>query len=372
MAEQHKARRDLYADVTNQIIAALEAGTPPWRRPWDPSKAGSFGGPINGTTNRPYRGINTLLLGMSPLSFGSGDPRWLTFKQAQEKGWMVRKGSKASTVVFFKKLELGDRADGNADERERRRIVPVLRSYPVFHASQVEGISDYVPPTPGEVSWRTPEAAATILAASGVPVRTGGDRAFYSPSTDHIQLPTTSAFHGPDEWAATALHELGHASGHPSRLNRDLRGRFGSNAYAMEELRAEIASAMMAAELGIPSDIPQHASYVASWLEVLRHDRRAIFGAASDAQKIADWCLERHPDYALAMEYESLADEVAEPPVAEPSPPPRPAIPAAVAALGPMPRHIARKLNPELPVTDLPMTPTPALEEAPSWGYRPR
>jgi len=369
MAETVKPRRDLYAEVTNQIIAALEAGTPPWKKPFDPEKAGSSSGPINGATGRRYRGINTLLLGMSPLSFASGDPRWLTYKQAQERGWQVKGGSKANTVVFFKRLELDGDGGAPADGGNVKRIVPVLRSYPVFHASQIEGIPVYVPPTLDEVPWRTPEAVAVILAASGVAVREGGDRAFYSPSTDHIQLPIAASFAGPSEWAATALHELGHASGHPDRLNRDLRGRYGSNSYALEELRAEIASAMLAAELGIPSDIPNHASYVESWLAAMRQSSRSIFSAAADAQRIADWCLQRHPAYAAAIEAEAAVEDIAEATVEPPAPAPRPAI-TAVAALGPMPAHIARRLKPESAIADASMPPPSAPEEAASAGYR--
>ena len=369
MAETEKPSRDLYAEVTGQIISALEAGTPPWKRPWDPDKATPTG-PIN-IGGRRYRGVNTLLLSMNPLSFESDDPRWMTFKQAQERKWQIKNGSRAATVLFFKRVELDDVSSGSG-ENGGRRVIPVLRSYPVFHASQIEGIPAYVPPTAGEVPWRIPGAAEMILAASGVPVREGGDQAFYSPSTDHIQLPPKVSFHGPQEWAATALHELGHATGHPSRLNRDLR-RYSDAARAMEELRAEIASAMLAAELGIPADIPQHASYVDSWLAVLNRDPRAIFSAASDAQRITDWCLERHPSFRAAKESSDALDDIATATVAPPPPPPlpRPPIPAAVAAMGPMPSHIHRRLN-KAAVDKIVDMPTQVIEETPSWSPSPR
>jgi len=172
-----------------------------------------------------------------------------------------------------------------------------MKHYAVFHASQIEAIPAYVAPGFEEAPWTRPEAADIILQNSGVRLRIGGDRAFYSPSTDHIQLPPERAFRGPTEYFTTALHELAHSTGHKSRLNRDLTARFGSAAYAMEELRAEIASAYIASELGLPPDIPQHASYIASWIKPLKDDKREIFRAAADAQRIADMVLGFHPDY---------------------------------------------------------------------------
>ena len=174
MSDKPLPRRDIYQEVTDKIITALESGTPPWRRPWDANMARPSG-PFNGATGHQYRGINTLMLGMNPLSYETGDPRWMTFKQAQEKGWHVIKGSKASTVVFFKKLEIDD-PDGDSDDD--KKTVPVIRSYPVFHASQLDGIPSYVAPAIGDVPWRKPESAQVILSASGVPIKEGGERAF--------------------------------------------------------------------------------------------------------------------------------------------------------------------------------------------------
>lgn len=363
MAEQFRPRRDLYQETTDKIVAALESGTVPWRRPWNPDQAAPTG-PVNATTGKAYRGINVLMLGMSPHTWATGDPRWCSYKQAEEKGWQVRKGEKASTVLFFKMVEF----DTDSPDQEGKRLAPVLRSYPVFHASQMDNVPAYVPPTPAEVPWRTPEAAETILAASGVPVREGGSRAFYTPSQDFIQLPPRATFSSPEGWAATALHELGHATGHPTRLNRDLGGRFASHRYAREELRAELASAFLSGQLGIPSQIDQHASYVDSWLEVLKQDRREIFHAAADAQRISDWCLARHPDYAASMDVEVQPEPT---PTASPrpAPAPEPSI-AAVAAMGPLPAHISRRLRPApASPTEAPM-PTPTPQEAPTWSPR--
>ena len=383
MSEKSPPRRDIYQEITNQIISALEAGAPPWRKPWNANKARPTG-PINGATGHQYRGINTLMLGMNPMSFETGDPRWMTFKQAQEKGWHVVKGSKASTVVFFKKLEIDDPDGQGADERNTK-TVPVIRSYAVFHASQLDGIPPYVAPAIGDVPWRKPESAQVILSASGVPIREGGDRAFYSPATDHIQLPPTATFKGPAEWAQTALHELGHATGHPSRLNRDLRNRFGSHAYAQEELIAELSSAFMGWELGIAADIPQHASYIECWLTVLKQDRRAIFSAAADAQKIADWCLARHPDYRAVHAPNDSADNKAVTATAS-APSPTTSkddveavvdetmsnisvlVAAVTAKFGPMPAHIAKLIKPQQPE---PTATTPAFTPtAESQGFR--
>lgn len=350
MADPRYTPRDRYTEVTAKIIAALEAGTPPWRKPWDPAKVAG-GGPLNGVSGHGYRGINTLLLGMSPPGVGSGDPRWISFKQAADRGWKVRRGERATTIFFFKKIQV--REDGAGDS-DAIRTVPVLHSYPVFHASQVDGMPAYAPPPPGEVPWRTPETAAVIVTRSNAVVHEGGERAFYSPSTDHIQMPPHAAFKTPEGWAATMLHELGHWSGHPSRLDRNLSGRFGTNAYAMEELRAELASAFIGSELGIPAEVVNHASYIASWLEVLRKDNREVFRAAADAQRIADFLLGFHPLYAARADPGHAAD----------------AMKTAASPPGPMPGHVKRALGFREPAP-VPAG-TPEYEITATAAYRPR
>ena len=168
--------RDHFADVTAQVIAALEAGIPPWRKPWDTDKAGGPAMPRNATTGVRYRGINVLTLGMSPLAFMTSDPRWATYKQAAEQGWQVRKGERGTTAYFFKRLEVRDK-DAGADQDATKRV-PLLRAFTLFHASQIDGIPDYCPPTVEEAPWRAPEAAEIIVANSKAVVRIGGDRAF--------------------------------------------------------------------------------------------------------------------------------------------------------------------------------------------------
>jgi antirestriction protein ArdC len=262
--------------------------------------------PFFAATDKRYHGVNVLILGMAMRAFQSGDPRWMTYQQAHEKHWQVRKGEKSTTIFFSKPYEIDDE---EADDG--KKTIRVLKHYAVFHASQIDGIPAYKAPTIEEAPWTRPEAADIILKNSRAVVRIGGDRAFYSPSTDHIQLPPEHAFRGPPEFAATALHELAHWTGHPSRLNRDMRQRFGSAAYAMEELRAELASAFVATELGIPTDIPQHSSYIANWIKPLKEDKREIFRAAADAQRIADMQLGFHPDYAAQFDQPAIPAPIA-------------------------------------------------------------
>ena len=308
---QAKAPRDHYQEVTDRIVTALEQGVKPWAKGWDDSKAGGFFAPVNATTGKNYRGINTLILGMDARAFETGDPRWCSYNQAQARKWQVRKGEKGTTIFFFKKLTVDDE---KAEDGTKQ--IPMLRAYSVFHASQIDGIPPRVKPTVDEAPWTKPEAAQIILANSGAVIRTGGPRAFYSPGTDHIQLPPHEAFTGPAAWSATALHELGHWTGHPSRLARDLSGRFGSGAYAQEELRAELGSVFVGSTLGLPVEIPNHASYIDNWLKALRHDKREIFRAAADAQKIADHCLGFHPAYAVKMKADAATPDTDDAPAA--------------------------------------------------------
>ena len=272
--------------------------------------------PRNATTHRRYHGINVLMLGLSPFAWSTGDNRWCSYKQAAERGWQVRKGERGTVVFFFKRLAVKDGAatgelvsGGTAEDR----FISMLRAYTVFHASQIDGIPAMAPPETLEVSWRRPKAVETIIANSGATVRVGGGQAFYSPCSDHIQIPPHETFASPEGYAATMLHELGHWTGAEHRLNRDMTARFGTPAYAAEELRVEIASAMMCAELGLPSDVPNHAGYLQSWLRKLKEDKREIFRAAAAAQRIADYCLAFHPDYAGGEAGQLIADDMETP-----------------------------------------------------------
>ena len=291
--------RDHYADVTAQLIAAIEAGTPPWRRPWDAGKAGACAMPCNAITGARYRGVNLLTLGMSPLAFASGDPRWATYKQAADRGWQVKKGERGTTAYFFKRIEVEDREPGSGDDATKR--IPLLRAFTLFHSTQIERIPEYRAPTIAEAPWRAPDAVQRLISNSGAVVRIGGDRAFYSPTTDHIQMPPPHAFRDEAGWSSTVIHEAGHWSGAATRLNRDLAFRLGSDGYAREEARVEIAQAMVCSELGVACDFSNTAAYLMSWLPVLRSDRKEVFRAAADAQRIADYLLAFHPDYAARI-----------------------------------------------------------------------
>jgi len=211
-------RRDPMQEFADRIVSELEKGVKPWVRPWDPDKAGGPQAPFNPLTGKHYHGVNVLILGMDPRAFESGDPRWMTYQQAQEKKWQVRKGERSTTIFFAKPREIDDE-----ETEDGRKTIRVLKHYAVFHASQIDGVPAFKAPSVEEAPWTRPEAADIILKNSGAVIRIGGDRAFYSPATDHIQLPPESAFRGPAEFATTGLHELGHWIGHPSRLNRELQ-----------------------------------------------------------------------------------------------------------------------------------------------------
>ena len=301
---------DHYQEITDLVIKSMESERERWTGglPWDKNIAMPTG-PINAATNRHYRGINQLTLGiLNPLVFTTGDPRFCSYKQAVDMGWQVKKGSKASHAVFYKPLDLEKDGypvfDGNGDQKKSF----VLRSYPVFHLSQIEGAPIYEQPTLKDAPWRTIEAADIILKESRANIRHGGDRAYYSPTTDHIQLPPINSFAGPEEHATVALHELGHWTGASTRLNRELNGKSSKSSYAFEELIAELTSMFVSSATGIPLKMPRHLDYLDSWVSVLKNDKRAIFMAASSATKASNLILGFHPDYAARLAAENAAD----------------------------------------------------------------
>jgi len=285
---------DYVDQVAASIIEQLKAGTAPWLKPWHPGERFL---PYNPTTGNAYRGMNSVWLMSRAESHDYSDVRWMTYRQAQATGAQVRKGEKGTAIQFWKwqGLEPVRDADGRPvlDENGQaaRRVVryerPRVWSAVVFNAEQVEGVAaapEWSPPA----EWDRHERAETILARSAATIRhLRGDHAYYRLDQDTITLPERGQFSSSDKFYATALHELGHWTGHSSRLNReDLSHPFGSEAYAREELRAEIASLMLGEQLGIGHEPGQHVAYVASWIRVLENDPRAIFRAATDAERI--------------------------------------------------------------------------------------
>ena len=293
------ALKDIYQSVTNQIITALEAGTPPWVCPW---QAGSGDmAPANLSSGRPYRGINVLLLNLRAMSSGYSANRWLTFQQARGLGACVRKGEEGTPVVFFKMLERDGVTPSAANDQPDRKVVPLLKTFTVFNAAQIDGLPEALQPVPlPTAEWTSCEVAELILSASGADIRHGGSRAFYSPSQDFIQMPDRSAFATADDYYRIALHELTHWSSHASRCNRALRSRAHIEAYAFEELVAEMGSAFLTNYAGLPGHL-NHASYIDSWLQALRNDKRLIFTAASLAQKAADYLLPAPAEEAAVL-----------------------------------------------------------------------
>ena len=295
-------RTDVYTRVTAKIIADLEQGVRPWQKPWNAEHAaGRITRPLrhNGT---PYRGVNVLLLWCDAEEKGFNAPFWMTFKQAQELGANVRKGEHGSLVVYADRYTKTE-TDEHGQESERE--IPFMKGYTVFNVEQIDGLPAHYtakaaePPAP----MVRIEHAEAFFAATGATVRHGGNRAFYASSQDFVQMPPRESFRDAEAYSATLAHELTHWTSHPSRLARELGKRFGDNAYAAEELIAEMGSAFLCADLGITPEVREdHAAYLAHWLEVLKADSRAIFTAASQAQRAADYLheLQAKPDTLAA------------------------------------------------------------------------
>jgi antirestriction protein ArdC len=298
-----KPKRDRFQEATDRIIKLMEEGTVPWRKPWDENKAG-FNLPQNGGSKRPYRSINSALLMCHPNFVETGDPRFYTFNQIKENGWSLDKGTKGTKVYFFKKLEI---ENDDQDASEDKKVIPFLKDYAVWHASQIKGCPEYQPEIIGQTDWQKNMRVQATLEASGADIRTGGVRAFYQPAGDFIQMPPVQAFTNEEGHASTALHELAHWTGHESRLDRKF-GLKGDENYAREELRAELASVFLCGELGINPELEQHASYLDNWLSVLKKDKHEIFRAASDAQKITDFVMDFAPELKTDAELANDAD----------------------------------------------------------------
>ena len=296
-ARAGRDRTSLYQEITDKIIAELEAGRVPWVQPWGTAAAkASLTMPKNAATHRHYSGLNVLILWCAVIERRFSTQNWLTFRQALGLGGNVRKGEHGTTVVYadhFVPDEERKRAERDGDEPSGIRF---LKRFTVFNTDQCEDLPPEVvsAPSPVPEGLMVPQAEA-LIAATGADFRIGGDRAFYSPNYDFIQVPRPEAYFEPINWHRTALHELGHWTGAAQRLDRDLSGSFGSKKYAQEELVAEITSALVCASLGIVPTV-RHSDYIGSWLEVLREDDRSIVRAASAASKAADYLLAFCPE----------------------------------------------------------------------------
>ncbi|AVD70425.1 zincin-like metallopeptidase domain-containing protein [Desulfobulbus oralis] len=315
-----REHRPWHEQVAATIIEALERGTAPWVHPWEPGLMPSP--PVNALTGKPYRGVNQLWLSMQQYGYDKKDPRWCTYKQAQQLGAQVKKGARGTLVQYWKQEERRLIRDEQGrpvlDEQGGKRYEIISLERPrvfhavVFHASQIDGLPALPEQEAGEnAAFERHQAAERLLENSGASIfHDQANQAFYRPVTDEIHLPEKGQFRSPDGYYATALHELGHWTGHESRLNRQLLGNpFGSAEYAREELRAEIASYMLGMELGIGHDPGQHHAYIESWIRILEDDPLEIIRAARDADQIRG--------YIMGLEKEKTTERGAQRPSAE-------------------------------------------------------
>ena len=307
MSSLSKDKKAFHEMVADKLIQQLKEGTAPWQRPWVPGESGTFL-PYNPVTGNRYKGINSIQL----LSQDRDDQRWMTYKQTTGLGGQVRKGEKGTGIHYWKFTEeqIKKDADGkpvlDSEGNPVKEVVRLERPRGffaiVFNGEQIDGLP---PIQKQEHTWDPIERAEGILTASGADIHhNGGSRAFYRPLTDSIHLPDKGQFPSAENYYATALHELGHWTGKEDRLNRDIAHPFGSEGYAKEELRAEIASMILGDELGIGHDPGQHAAYVGSWIKVLENDPLEIFRAAADAERIQD--------YVLGLEYKQVQEQAAQ------------------------------------------------------------
>ena len=283
------ARPDLYARVTDAIVADLEAGVRPWTKPWS---AGGRTGPVSRPLRaggQPYSGVNVLLLWSEALAQGFTVPTWMTFRQAAALGGQVRRGEHGATVVYANRVRRREERDGQSVERS----IPFLKAYSVFNVAQIDGLpAAYTAgPLAAPPADRRIQQAEDFFAATGARIRYGGDAAYYAPGPDHIQMPAAASFPDIVDFYATLAHECVHWTRPAGRLDRDFgRKRWGDAGYACEELVAELGAAFLCADLGLELHPRRdHADYIGDWLQVLRNDKRFLFRAAAFAQKACEY-----------------------------------------------------------------------------------
>ena len=288
--ESGPARATLYQEITDRVLHQLEQGSVPWVQPWDGARS-ALGLPLNASSNRRYSGINILILWDALISRNFASQRWLTFKQALSLGGHVRKGERGTTVCYADRFIPKEEQQRAFKEGDEPNAIPFLKRFTVFNVEQCEGLPENVLAQPPSLAEREiVPAADALIRATFADFRIGGGKAFYNKGEDFIAVPEQSAFFEPINYYRTCFHELGHWTGHTSRLARDLAHRFGSEGYAREELVAEMASAFLCASLSIQPTV-RHADYIGEWLKILKNDNRAIFQAASMASKASDFIL---------------------------------------------------------------------------------
>ena len=285
--------KELYESVTASIVTALEKGSlPPWRKPWQGGEGAFF--PLR-HAGQPYRGVNVLILWIQSDAMGYSSPYWMTFAQAKEYGGCVRKGEKSTAILWSQPVTKKETAEDGTEGEDRFWI---RKTYRVFSADQIDGLPDKFTSKP--IRQIDPaqriEAADTFIQNTGADIRHGSGGAYYRPSQDYINLPCFECFDNPEAYAATALHELAHWTGHGSRLNRDQKSPTDRQAYSQEEIIAELASVYVCALLGIELPVMgEHAAYISFWIQAMKENPRYLFTAASKAQAACDFLVNLQP-----------------------------------------------------------------------------
>jgi antirestriction protein ArdC len=294
-------KRDVYQEITTQIVSELEKGVRPWLRPWSADHMlGRVTMPLrhNGVA---YRGINVITLWLTASAKGYCAPVWMTFKQAIDLGGGVRKGEKGSLTVYADKITRTETDRDSGDETSRD--IHYMKGYTVFNVEQIDGLPAHYYPMPAPRAEALPriERAESFFAGLKAEIRHGGDQAYYAIGSDHIQLPPFEAFRDAESYYATLAHESTHWTRHASRVDRSFgQKRFGDDGYAMEELVAELGAAFLCASLELTPELREdHASYLDHWLTVMKTDKRAIFTAASHAQRAADFLQGLQPKFEM-------------------------------------------------------------------------
>jgi len=310
-------KNPLYLQVASRLIEELKKGTAPWQKPWGAAGNQSSSMPYNQLTGQRYKGINAINLLLS----GFADPRWLTFKQAEASGFKVNHKARGSQIQFIKTHRQKNLVDergnqiydelGNALSEQVLLKSPIISNAWVFNAEQMSGLPPLVPAYRGEIKWEGLQRLESLIAASGARIEHKFiDRAYYHPAYDTITMPDRSQFELSSGYYATLLHELAHWTGHPQRLNRPELMNNGMEAYAKEELRAEISSMLIGDEFQVGHDPSQHTAYIESWVTILEDTPFEIFSAAADAEKIFSFLISFEQKRGISPENPAIAEKL--------------------------------------------------------------